>query len=302
MSDRKHKAPDAASKGDHADTDAEWTKTGDVGEDGTDRTNPYRLEVPDPRRMASTMPTDLTVDRILAAADPEDNSFESFGLELKLHEPSLIRRTYYKLSLKVHPDKNDHSQSKEAFQKLTNAFEILYDLERQTEHLEHIRLEKSKQEQQDTKEAARDAEHKAKRRKTKHDWKEERRKKKEQQNQQPQWAERKWEDVVKELRRREQLEQEFRQRHSNARLEKRIQGMIWHAMRVCRALDEKAGCPPTFVNGLWAPLYEQEVFREHSPLPQDWEWAWDKTVEEQQLLQQARRRVYRNVVTGEETK
>ena len=106
---------------------------------------------------------------------------------------------------------------------------------------------------------------------------------------------------MRELKRREALEKQFKQTKSQERRARRVQGMIWRAMKVCRALDERAGCPPTFVNGLWAPLYEQEVFREHSPLPQDWEWAWDKTVEEQQLLQQARRRVYRNVVTGEET-
>jgi curved DNA-binding protein CbpA len=248
---------------------------------------------------SSVSPSFAAVEKILASADPDDNSFECLDLELKLYEPSVIRRTFYKLSLQVHPDKSDHPNSKEAFQKLTNAFEILYDLQSQKEHLEQIKWEQSQAAENEK--TTTTTQHTHKKRKTKHDWKEERQRKQNKKHQQ-QWAERKWEDVWQELQRRERLEREFQQRHSDARLEQRIQGMIWRAMTICRNLDEQAGCPPTFVNGLWAPLFEQQVFREHSPLPGGWEWRWDKTVQEQLLLQQPRRRIYRNVVTaGEET-
>lgn len=250
--------------------------------------------------MTTTSSSSSEVDRILSAAGPHDNSFECFGLATKLYEPSEIRRSFYKLSLKVHPDKCAHPRSKEAFQKLADAFEVLYELESQKEHLEQIVQEKQQKTSIQTSGAAASS-HKNKKQKTKHDWKEERKKKKQRREQDNQKWTKSWDDVLKELRRREELEKAFRQRHSDARLEKRVQGMIWRAMRICRSLDERAGCPPSFVNGVWAPLYEQEVIRTHKGLPEGWEWRWEHSLVEQQQLQQPSRRIYRNVITGDES-
>ena len=99
---------------------------------------------------------------------------------------------------------------------------------------------------------------------------------------------------MKELKRREELEKCFLRRKSNERLERKVLGMVWRAMRLCRTLDERAGCPPTFVNGLWAPLFEQEVLRTNRALPEGWVYRWDDRIEPP-------RRIYRNVVTGEES-
>jgi hypothetical protein len=79
---------------------------------------------------------------------------------------------------------------------------------------------------------------------------------------------------------------------SAGRLEWRVRGLTWKAMRVCRELDERAGCPGGFVNGLWAPLYEQEAGKVR-PLPGGYEVRWDRSSEPAAAI-------YRNVGTGEE--
>ena len=122
------------------------------------------------------------IDAILIAADPEENSYECFGLELKLYEPSVIRRAFYRLALQVHPDKNAaHPHSKEAFQKLSAAFETLYDLTSQKEHLEQIRQEEQSATKTNNEEgrAKSSSSHENKKRKAQSDWKGKRKRKKE---------------------------------------------------------------------------------------------------------------------------
>lgn len=240
------------------------------------------------------------IEIILSSAEPEENSFDCFGLSLTRHEPSVIRKAFLKLSLQIHPDKNpnDSIRANEAFQKLSAAFEMLYDVESQQKHLievlgEQQRRKPGKQQQTNQPAATKETTTSKKRPKPKQDhWKEARKKKK---REAPQWAQRRWEDVVAEMKRREELEKQFIRSKSDQRMERRIKGMIWRAMKICRSLDEKAGCPPTFVNGLWAPLYEQEVFRMHKALPSGWDYYWHSTDE-----QQPAKRIYRNLETREE--
>ena len=261
---------------------------------------------------SSSSPSSPSLIDIIRLSDPEENSFECFGIPLTAHSPSTIRKTFLRLSLKVHPDKNpDHPRAKEAFQTLSAAFELLYDSDTQRQHLSVILFEKQQQQQQQQQHAKaaddgkqrqqqqqqqqqqQDVETRTttkKRPRSNQNWKEAKKKKK---RSTPVWAERRWEDVVAEMRRREDLEKQFIRTKSDTRLEKRVMGMIWKAMKICRALDERAGCPPTFVNGLWAPLYEQEVLQTHKILPGGWELCWNRTIEPP-------KRIYRFVETGSE--
>ena len=239
-------------------------------------------------------------------------------------EPSTIRRQFLVLALKVHPDKQQHQlytnnnhkniliSATEAFQKLSSAFEMLYNKETQKRHLEEI-LSKEEAElntvgQQRSDAATRATEIK----KRKQEWREKRKQKIAKREQKKQkrdnnnsgyWSERRsWEDIVTEMKRREELERNFLSRKSNERLEKRIRGLIWQAMKLCRNLDLKAGCPPTFINGLWAPLYEHEVLQS-STLPDGWTIRYYQTTQQQPQQEpppQPNKRIYRYVTTGEE--
>ena len=87
------------------------------------------------------------ITSILLSSDPETNSFECFSFPLQRQEPSVVRKTFLRLSCKVHPDKTSHPQATEAFQKLSLAFETLYDADAQAKHLETILLEKQQESQ-----------------------------------------------------------------------------------------------------------------------------------------------------------
>mmetsp|Transcript_44638 Transcript_44638/g.108270 ORF Transcript_44638/g.108270 Transcript_44638/m.108270 type:complete len:518 (+) Transcript_44638:61-1614(+) len=128
-------------------------------------------------------------------------------------------------------------------------------------------------------------------------WKETRKKKKKEKREAPEWAQRRWEDVVAEMKRREELEKQYIRSKSDQRMERRIKGMIWRAMKICRSLDERAGCPPTFVNGLWAPLYEQETFQLYkTSMPSGWEYYWDSTTGDERPA----KRIYRHMEKRQE--
>jgi len=200
-----------------------------------------------------------------------DNSFECLSLPLTIHSQKRVRSTYLKLSRLVHPDKNSNVKAKEAFQILSAAFETLYDRESQRIHLEELLVsleseqrKREREKEKDSKKKRREKErttNKKKKRNTKHCCK--------QKQQQPA---KHWEDVVADLKRREKLEKEFIRKKSDERLTQKVKGLVWKAMKVCRILDERAGCPSTYINGLWAPLYEQEVRESSLPLlPKGWE-------------------------------
>jgi len=229
---------------------------------------------------------------LLSSIIASSNSFECLSLPLERHPPSVVRRKFLKLSLQVHPDKNAHALAKEAFQHLSTAFETLYDEESQTKHLQEALLEQqaaAATAAQEEKKKEERPNHQNKKRKTTHpNWKQQK-EEAAKQKKAPVWK--RWEDVVADLARREQLEKEFIRKKSDEQLERKVKGLMWKAMKVCRALDERAGCPPTFVNGLWAPLYEQEATR-GVPLPGGWKIVRkgiDGVV------------MYRNVQTGEES-
>ena len=69
---------------------------------------------------------------------PDLDSYGCLFLSARMHEPAAVRQQFLKLSLRVHPDRNGGSTA--AFQKLSTAFEILYDRDGQARHLAALRL------------------------------------------------------------------------------------------------------------------------------------------------------------------
>lgn len=262
----------------------------------------------------SGVPSTSSIIESILRSSPKMNSFETLSLPLTDQNPSVIRQKFLKLSLKVHPDKSTHHQSKEAFQILSSAFEILYDVESQKQHLQTVLLQAQQRISSSFANDDEDSKKKTKKRKTNHsknnnNWKEKKRQKKANEKSGDVWTAerpRSWEDVVKELRRLEELERGFVRRKSDERYQRKIMGMIWKAMKVCRILDERAGCPSTFVNGLWSPLYEQEVLTIHRrSLPENWEIRWttttyDNDTHSSTISEPIQKRLYRYTLTGEE--
>ena len=246
------------------------------------------------------------IDVLLAeSAQPDLDSYSCMLLPPRLHEPSSVRRRFLALSLRVHPDRNQGGRvadATKAFQKLSAAFETLYDRESQERHLEELRLRTQREEEDAArgKAAPGDGGKQKKRPKGKDDWKErarEKRKRKREEGGGGFWSQRRsYTAVVEEMRRRERMERDFVRAMSDERSERRARGLAWRAMRICRTLDERAGCPASFVNGLWAPLYEQEVRTERPP-PEGWEV---RRAQDPSSADDDPGFVYRRVSTGEE--
>lgn len=263
---------------------------------------------------ASGVSSSSSIIESILRSSPEKNSFETFSLPLTDQNPSVIRQKFLKLALKVHPDKSTHHQSKEAFQILSSAFEILYDVESQKEHLQAVQQKAQQRISSSFANDDEDSKKKTKKRKTNHsknnnNRNDKRRQKKANKKSGDVWTAEKprsWEDVVKELRRLDELERGFVRRKSDERHQRKIMGMIWKSMKVCRILDERAGCPSTFVNGLWAPLYEEEVLTSNRrSLPENWEIRWTTTTGDNDacssvISEPTRKRIYRYTLTGEE--
>ncbi|GMI20040.1 hypothetical protein TrRE_jg2510 [Triparma retinervis] len=72
------------------------------------------------------------------------------------------------------------------------------------------------------------------------------------------------------MERREKLEKEFVQARSTASNEREALRIMRRAQKICRKLDEDAGCPPTFINPLWAKLEESDTLKQ-ARLPDGWE-------------------------------
>ena len=64
-------------------------------------------------------------DEILAAA--EDDYFAILGLPRATTTPAAVRQAYRSRAVRCHPDKSAHASSTAAFQRLSAAFEALYD-------------------------------------------------------------------------------------------------------------------------------------------------------------------------------
>ena len=75
---------------------------------------------------ANTTPTAI-IDRILSSKNP----FLKLGLPIQPTEPPTVRVTYKALALLIHPDKCKLPRATQAFAALSDAFEILYDVELQ---------------------------------------------------------------------------------------------------------------------------------------------------------------------------
>lgn len=224
------------------------------------------------------------IDVLLAESTrPDLDSYGCMLLPPRLHEPSSVRRRFLALSLRVHPDRNEGGRvadATKAFQKLSAAFETLYDRDSQERHLEELLLRTQREEEEKARGKG-DGSKQKKRPKGKDDWRERAREKRKRKREEHSagsaggdggfWTQRRsYAAVVEEMRRRERMERDFVRARSDERSERRARGLAWRAMRICRTLDERAGCPASFVNGLWAPLYEQEVRAERPP-PEGWE-------------------------------
>ena len=249
------------------------------------------------------------IDALLAeSARPDLDSFTCMHLPPRLVEPSAVRRRFLELSLRVHPDRAGGDRAADAtraFQKLSEAFETLYDRDSQERHLEELLLRSRR----GGEERARGGEAPSRKRpRGKDDWRErarERRKRKREEEAAAAaapgggfWSRRRSHAaVVEEMRRRERLERDYVRARSDERSERRVRGLAWRAMRICRTLDERAGCPASFVNGLWAPLYEEEVRAERPP-PAGWEAL--RVPRDAPSAGDGPGIVYRNASTGEE--
>jgi curved DNA-binding protein CbpA len=123
------------------------------------------------------------MDGILGARD----LFGRFGWSVGPVEVDHVRKQYRVLARTVHPDKCDHPRATEAFQLLSEAFDVLADPQLQKEYIRELQLKlpvKCK-----------------KRKKEKETW----------------WREKSWEQVERELKRREQEEMLMRSRFVRAK-------------------------------------------------------------------------------------
>ncbi|KAI4374078.1 hypothetical protein MLD38_012117 [Melastoma candidum] len=88
-------------------------------------------EMPGPAIVARRAVACILVLSILASPSlaiycDEDDCYDLLGVS-QTANASEIKKAYYKLSLKHHPDKNPDPESKKKFVKIANAYEILKD-------------------------------------------------------------------------------------------------------------------------------------------------------------------------------
>ncbi|GMI41721.1 hypothetical protein TrCOL_g4544 [Triparma columacea] len=215
-------------------------------------------------------------DDDLCAQILDDNTdhFARLGLPLVACDPPVVRKAYYSLARKIHPDKNSSSLAKEAFQVLSDALDVLYERESQADYLRELLRDNDEVNEGGVEGGGdrRDGRKGKKERKRPHphcdDWK--KKKKKTKGSTAPEWTYKRWADVKTEMERRENLEREFVQSKSTASNEREALTIMKRAMKICRQLDEDAGCPPTFINPLWAKLEESDTLKQ-AKLPDGWE-------------------------------
>jgi len=180
--------------------------------------------------------------------------FERLGLPVAKATPSEVRRAYHGRAIRCHPDKSAHAQAKEAFQALSEAFEELYDAESQRRYLE-AELErefaalapqrKGGGDGGQKRAAAGGGGDRGEGGKAKHARKEARKKEK-------QWYEAHWEDVERELQRREASERRLRaafvSTQSSRFAEREQEKQVRKLSSICRNLDNAADVS---FNRLW---------------------------------------------------
>jgi len=206
-----------------------------------------------------------TIAAILA--NPSDY-WACLNLPAQITAPVLIRKAYLRVALKTHPDKVDDPQANEAFQHLSEAFETLYDEVSQKEYLSSSSSSSSQSSFTDYTEctsssakrraAPQSKQWKKKPKKTPHEW-----------------TQKRWADVEREMRRREELERAFVAERSTANTDRKLRRLVARAQKICRSLDLREGCPLEYANPLWATLAEADVVSAAGRLPEGWQKRYD---------------------------
>jgi len=191
----------------------------------------------------------------------KQNYFACLALPIEKITPSDVRRSYLKQALKSHPDKVSCVNASEAFQCLSVAFEALYDPDSQSQHLAEL----ISQAQLSSKPKASSQTESKKRKRPKPSPSPS---PSQSQSPSPSWTTN-WANVEAELARREALEKAYISSKRSAFASKSILRLLVRSQKICRTLDEQAGCPPTFVNPLWASVAMREALK-GATLPEGW--------------------------------
>mmetsp|Transcript_43780 Transcript_43780/g.103460 ORF Transcript_43780/g.103460 Transcript_43780/m.103460 type:complete len:339 (+) Transcript_43780:60-1076(+) len=168
--------------------------------------------------------------------------FARLGLEAEVVDPSVVRKQYRVVALAVHPDKCAHPKAKEAFQRLSEAFEELSSESGQRKYLQLLRCQHGKE----TTSLVRH--HRKKRRKPTDDFNIDEDRKK------AWWDTRTWEEFEERLRRREACEAALRKHFCEGQ---RTRHLLWKlrtqiidAERSVEHCDMQAGLDES---DLWPP-------------------------------------------------
>jgi len=171
----------------------------------------------------------MEVERILNSK----NHFERLQLGVASNiEPSIVRQSYKIIALQVHPDKCLDPKATEAFQLLSEAFELLYDKKSQRDYFLKISSAGKKIHNK----------RKKKRKETT-----------------PTWQKPSWEEVKRDLKRRKEQEEALREKFvenvkSKFNTRKVLRDLIT-ASRACEDLDARIGISES---QLW-PLLNPET-------------------------------------------
>eukprot|EP00940_MAST-03C_sp_MAST-3C-sp2_P001955 g1955.t1 len=172
---------------------------------------------------------DDVIPRILASK----NFFERLSIDPpRITKPAVVRKSYRTLALRCHPDKVSHTNAKEAFQLISEAFDSLHDPSKQQKYLATLRRAGGRKSRASTSKQRRHKPYASR-----------------------QWYERSWEDVERELRRREKLETEFKKSRSEEWFKMSARRWLKRARMICRNLDDQIGIAD---NPLWQSIRERE--------------------------------------------
>jgi len=87
---------------------------------------------------------DLSSEDVITRVMIASNHFDCFGLPFETVEVSVVRKLYRRLALSTHPDKTAAQNASEAFMRLSEAFDVLGDEEKQAVYLQSLGGHRSK--------------------------------------------------------------------------------------------------------------------------------------------------------------